>query len=365
MINILDKFNELARIQENYPLSKLTSFKIGGPAKYLIEVEDIGNLPGIFSILKDNNIDYYILGGGANVLASDDGFDGAIIKIKNSQWSIVNENDDEVIIKVDSGLSWDDFVAITVKNSWWGVENMSYIPGSIGGAVAVSAGAYGQQVSDFVTKAYVYNIIESKFEEFAIEMCDFKYRSSFFTEEGEHKYIILSVEIRLKKNGKPSINYPDVIKYFADKEIDEPTLTEIREALHHIRFNKLPDWNEIGTAGSYFKNIYLSTGDMKGFMDKIDNNFGKEYKEEAELMCKKFTDSYGCKIPTGFVLDKLLNLKGKTMGGAKVYEKQALVIINDNNATAKDVLMLVSYIKQQVRSKTGVQLKEEVRYIGF
>ncbi|MFW0862303.1 MAG: UDP-N-acetylmuramate dehydrogenase [Candidatus Komeilibacteria bacterium] len=365
MTDILNKLKELAVVQENYPLSKLTTFKIGGPAKYFIEVENIDNLSDIFTTLKDNNIQYFILGGGANILASDDGFDGAVIKLKNTQYTVISEDNDEIIVKVDAGLVWDDFVAITVDNNWWGVENMSYIPGSFGGLVTVSAGAYGQQVSDFVVKVNVFNIEDNKFEELSNKECEFKYRSSLFTSKGENKYIVLSAEIKLKKNGQPSVNYPDVIKYFADKKIDKPSIKEVREALHFIRFNKLPDWEKTGTAGSYFKNIYLQPEDMKSFMEKVDKNFGKEYKDEAENMCKKFADQYGCKIPTGFVLDKLLNLKGKTMGGAKVYDKQALVIINDNNATAKDVLMLVSYIKQQVRDKTGVQLQEEVRYLGF
>jgi len=365
MTDTINKLNELAIVQENYLLSKLTTFKIGGPAKYLIEVDNIDNLPDIFTILKDNNIQYFILGGGANILASDDGFNGAIIKLKNTEYSLISEDDSEVIVKVDAGLIWDDFVGIAVNNNWWGVENMSYIPGSVGGLVAVSAGAYGQQVSDFVMSVNVFNIADNKFEEFTNQQCEFKYRGSFFTTSGENKYIVLSVDIKLKKDGTPSVNYPDVIKYFAEKKIDEPSLKEIREALHFIRFSKLPDWEETGTAGSFFKNIYLQPEDMKRFMEKVAKNFGNEFEEEAENMCKKFADQYGCKMPTGFVLDRLLNLKGKTMGGAKVYDKQALVIINDNNATAKDVLMLVSYIKQQVRDKIGVQLQEEVRYLGF
>jgi len=365
MTDITEQLNSLAKVSENYFLSKLTTFKIGGPAKYLIEVKDTSNLSAIFKILKDSNISHYILGGGANVLASDEGFQGAIIKIVSKEWSLIKESENDVLVQVDAGLDWDDFVALTVDNNWWGAENMSYIPGSVGGAVAVSAGAYGQQVSDFVRKVNVYDIANDEYISFTPEQCEFKYRSTIFNSSKENQYIILSVNFELNKAGKANINYPDLIKYFADKNIANPNISEIREALHYIRFNKLPDYNTIGSAGSFFRNVYLPKDEMQMFMDRVAKHFGNDLKDEAEIICNKFSGEEGCKIPTGFILDKLLDLKGKEMGGAKVYDKQALVIINNNNATAKDVIMLVSYIKQQVRDKLNIQLQEEVKYLGF
>jgi len=366
MSKFTEQLNKLAKVEENYPLSKLTTFKIGGPAKYFLEVEKVDNLPEIFNILRTEKIPYYILGRGANVLASDQGFDGAIIKITAQDWEVFKETDLEVWLRVSAGLNWDDFVLTCVNNQWWGVENMSFVPGTVGGVVAVSAACYGQQVSDVVTKVKAWDIVNNKFIELSAQDCDFQYHSSIFNQTDVSQYFITAVEFKFKKNLKPQINYPDVIEYFKDKKIIEPTITQVREALYFIRSNKLPDYHKLGSAGSYFKNIYLSSKDLSGFLDKVEKNFGSEYKEQAEQICSKFSSDEVCKIPTGFVLDKLLGFKGKQMGGARVYDKQALIIVNQTGqATAEDVIMLVSYIKQQVRDKLGIQLEEEVRYLGF
>ncbi len=362
----MDQLSRLATVEENYPLSQATTFKIGGPARYFLAVADPENLPEIFTILKANNLPYFILGRGANVLASDRGFAGAVLHLISQNWQISAETDLEVFLRVDAGLRWDDLVKICVDHQWWGIENMSFVPGTVGGIVAVSAACYGQQASDLVVRVRAWDIVEEKFVELTPAECNFQYRSSIFNQAEVSRYVITAVDFRLKKEAKPEINYPDVVEYFKNKKIDEPTIGQVREALYFIRSNKLPDYHQIGSAGSYFKNVYFTAAELPALLARVEENFGADWRAETEKICNKFSSNGIGKIPSGFILDKLLNLGGKQMGGARVYEKQTLIIINATGAaTAADVIMLVSYIKQQVRDKLGIQLEEEVRYLGF
>jgi len=350
-------------IQENIPLKNLTTMRVGGPARYFVEVKNADELKDGFDWAKDRNLPVFILGGGSNLVVSDRGFPGLVIRPNILGFEVVGEDGNRVLLKVGAGEVWDKVVEYAVSRGWWGIENLSLIHGSVGGLTVQNAGAYGAEIGEVVAQVEVYDSVARIIREFAKDDCYFTYRSSFFQRAGH--CIITSVVLSLKKTGTPNINYPDVAKYFAEKNITSPTLSDVRSAIVFIRQNKLPDPGEIGSAGSFFKNLLLSTGEYQKLKEKISVNFGSETTNKLEEMKNRFVTSNGIKIPSAWLVE-LCGLKGASVSGAAIYEKQALIIVNKNNqATADDVLQLFKKVRQTVYAKTGLELLPEPVMVGF
>lgn len=353
------------KVQENYPLSKLTTFRIGGPARYLTYVSTFDELKEAMTFAKDKGVETFVLGGGSNMLVSDKGFDGMVIIVMIENFEVIEEDDESVVVRVASGELWDHVVERVVNKGWWGIENLSLIPGRAGAAVIQNIGAYGHEIRTTVESVQVYNRETGNIQSLQNKDCVFGYRESIFNTSSKGKYIILDIQLRLQKHGEPRTDYPDVEKYLAEHNITNPTLKQMRKAVVDIRTKKLPDPAKIGNTGSIFKNLYISHEEYEDLRKQVSKNFDEMTIAKLDEIKDRFLTEASVKIPAAFLVD-ICDLRGTQVGGAKVHENQVLVIVNETGkATANDVMMLIQKIRRTVYYKTGIELFPEPELVGF
>lgn len=297
-------------------------------------------------IAQDNK--YYILGGGSNVLFTEN-YEGTIIFMRNKGIDLLDDDNDFVQLKVQAGELWDDFVNYCVTNNYGGVENLSLIPGTVGAAPVQNIGAYGIEVKDVIHEVEVLNRNTLKKEVFSNEKCNFKYRSSIFKQYFKNKYIILNVTFKLQKKHKLNIEYGAIKEVLKNKE--NITISDVRNAVIEIRESKLPDYKTFPNAGSFFKNPIVS-----------EFKFNK-LKEKYPKLVSYVLEDGTYKLAAGQLID-MANWKGKRKNGVGVHDKQALVIVNYNNATGKDILNFSKIIQQSVFEKFGVDIEREVTIVN-
>jgi UDP-N-acetylmuramate dehydrogenase len=311
----------MLNIQENVILAPFTTFRIGGPARYFVEVRSEEELIKALDFAKEKNLKFFILGGGSNLLVADQGFDGVVIKMKFNEFSIDSE---KAVVEVGAGVPLSKVVRDTAATGMTGMEWAAGIPGTFGGAVRGNAGAYGGEAKDVTESVKIIDAKTREIKEIVREDCNFIYRGSLFKDDGA--LIIISAKLKLAKGNAAESQR-------RAKEI----IVE--------RIGKNPQG--IGSAGSYFINPVVNNPDI---IAQFEKESGK-------------TSKVG-KVPAGWLIEKA-DLRGKRIGGAMLSENHSNYIVNTGTATAADVVMLDSFIKQQVRDKFGVQLQEEVQYLGF
>lgn len=309
----------MLKIEENVPLGPMTSFRIGGSAEFYCNIQDVKDLVEAVFWAENKGIPLTVLGGCSNVLVNDAGVSGLVVRMKMNKMRVEGSS-----IFADAGAPLIKVVNTAAENGLSGMEGLAGIPGSLGGAVRGNAGAFGMQTSDKLETVIFYDLRQKETKEIPKEECAFAYRSSSFKKDPSR--IILGAKFVLKKS--------DAVK------VQEKTADVVRQraqrGLHGMR-----------SAGSFFMNPIVEDEDLRR---EFSLDQGKEPKDE--------------RLPAGWFVDKA-ELRGKKIGGAMVSESHANYIINFQDATASDVAMLSSYVKQQVRDKFGVQLQEEVSYLGF
>jgi len=304
----------MLKIRENVLLRDYTTFKIGGPARYFFVAKNKEDLKNTILWAKKKKLPFFILGGGSNVLFSDKGFNGLVIKLQNTQYEIRNTN-----VIAGAGVPLQKLVLEAAKKGLSGLENLAGIPGTLGGAIWGNAGAFGREIGDLVEEVKVLDVGGSKLEVKKLKNkdCKFGYRESIF--KRRKNWIILEATLKLKRGKK--------------KEIEE----KIKEILK-LRKEKQP--LEFPSAGSVFKNVPI---------EKVPKKIREKFKE-------KIKDGF---LPAG-VLIETAGLKGYQIGGAKISEKHANFIVNTGESKARDVLELIELIKKRVRKKFKIELKEEI-----
>ena len=333
-------------IQENIPLKDFTTFRTGGMARFFARVKNVEELKRAVRFAKEKRLPFFVLGRGANVLVSDDGFRGVVIKME-----IVGIKFETNRVTAGAGVLWDSFVSETVKKGLVGLENLSFIPGTVGASAVGSIGAYGTDVKDIIVSVEALNTETLRIKKFSNKECAFDYRESFFKTKKGKKYIVTNVTFALSKEKKFKTEYKDVKEYFFSHKIISPTQKNIRDAIIEIRKQKLPSIDEVGTAGSFFKNPVVSKRKAEALK--------KEYPE-----LPIFASSIGkAKLPAGFLIDAICHLKGYKKGNIGTWEKQALVVVNYCGGTTKEILQFAEMIKKEVKKKTGVKLECEVQMI--
>ena len=365
----------MLKIQENYSLNNLTTIKVGGAARFFARIKNVDELKEALEYAQHHSLNIFVISGGSNVVVSDNGFPGLAIQININGFEVVRENKKDVVLKIGAGEVWDKVVKRTVANGWWGIENLSWIPGRIGACAVQNSGAYGQEISDVIDELKVLEIASGEIKIFEKDECGYGYRTSIFNTGKRDQYIIVAVVLKLKKQGTISkgqginnlakIDYPDVKKYFEERGLEQPSLQQIRQAIIYIRSNKLPDMSKVGNAGSFFKNIVVSGKEYDDFLEKIRENFGDEEVGKAEELKEKYRLGKEIKILTAWLID-ICGLKGAQVGYVKVYEKQPLVLVTEpSKATADEVMRLFRKVRQAVYQKTGMKLLPEPRLVGF
>jgi UDP-N-acetylmuramate dehydrogenase len=356
-------------ILENVSLKKYTSLYVGGKARYFACVNSLNELKVALDFVGNRNLPVFVLGGGSNVLVSDQGFPGLVIKMSIPGIEKVKENKDSVYYKVGAGVIWDDFVKFSVKNELYGIENMSHIPGTVGASVVQNIGAYGQEVSETVYEVNLYDTEEKKLIVFKKEEMNFEYRKSILNDGSmrKGKSIVLSVVFCLKKSGELNSSYKDIKDYFCKNTKTRLTLVSIRKAIIEIRSRKFPfpDSPKKGTAGSFWNTEVV---DQKKFNYVISKLKLLGHNKKADEMLKRksvFKVSQGYKLSAGLFVE-VLGLKGKKVGGAKILESHAGVINNfTGKAKASDVFRLSEEVIKKVYDKFGVKFKVEPELVGY
>jgi len=349
------------KIKKNENLAPYTTFKIGGEAEYFCAVKNISDLQEAVLYAEERGLSVLFLGGGSNMLVSDEGFDGLAVAM-DTKGIKAEEKGNEIILQVAAGEIWDSVVELAVKKGWWGIENLSHIPGKTGAFAVQNVGAYGQEASHVVDKVTAFDIENHEIVEFSNQDCKFSYRSSVFNSESRGKYAILYTYLKLNKQPRPNLWYRDLNTVFAGKN---PSLIDIREAVIKIRDGKFPFPKKSvnGNAGSCFKNIILAQGKFEEAKIIMGQSLGSEAVSRLENRVIVMGDHQ--KIPAAFLLD-VCGLKDLQIGGAAINRNQPLVIINKTGkAKAADVLEVVGKVLATVKEKTGLTLEIEPELIGF
>ncbi len=334
-------------LYENYPLKHLNTFNIDVKAKYFIEIFNESELSELQKEIKSKK-NVLVLGAGSNILFTKD-YDGVIIKYKSSEIKVLTEYENNIIIQADAGVIWDDLVSYTVENNYYGIENLSLIPGTVGAAPVQNIGAYGTEISSVID--YVEGYFLDKFEKkiFYRDECLFNYRDSIFKKELKNNFIITSVVLRLKKEKELNISYRDIQNYFKGRNYDSISIQEVRNAVINIRKSKLPDFTKFGNAGSFFKNPEINFTHLELLK-----------REYPDIPFHQINDNY--KIPAAWLIEKC-GYKGKRKGNTGTFEKQALVIINYGNATGDEIKNFADEIKEAVKNKFNIELEYEVNIV--
>lgn len=350
-------------IKRQVPLSAYTTFRIGGPAKFFACVKDQFDALEAYEFSEQRGLPLFLLGGGSNILVSDRGFNGLVLRMVNKGIEVVSKNQNEILLKVASGESWDGVVKFAVHNGWWGIENLSHIPGSAGAIAVQNVGAYGQEASQVIDSVTVFNTHTKEIYSLSNQECDFSYRSSIFNGSAKGKFLIFYITLKLSKNGQPNLNYFDLREFFGKRK---PTLEEVRQAIIKIRDKKFPfpSAPTKGNAGSFFKNLELKEDEFSDLKKRFETVFNRQVSEALAQKTFK-TDDNKFKVPSAFLLD-VCGLKNVQVGGARINERQPLVIVNaSGKAKAREVLALAKLVRKTVFEKTGQQLPIEPELVGF
>lgn len=335
------------KLNFNQSLKRYNTFGVEATAKIFAEIAHPEDVIRIISDYPDES--RLFLGGGSNILFTKD-FDGVVLYNQMRGKKILTENEDEVLVEVDGGENWHQFVEYTLENGWGGVENLSLIPGTVGAAPIQNIGAYGVELKDVVHSVIALDLLTLKVYDFSNEACEFAYRDSIF-KRTSGKYFILSVIFRLtKRNHTIRTSYGDIAKILEKKSIKHPTPKDVSEAVIEIRSSKLPDPSKIGNAGSFFKNPVLSVSEFETLISK--HSFVKYFKQND-----------GVKIPAAWLIEQC-GWKGyEDASGAAVHHLQPLVLINKGKASGMDIWNLSERILQSVYEKFGVKLQREVNIL--
>ncbi len=332
---------------ESVPLATLTTLKVGGTASYVALCRKNDDIEAALAFARERGLPWYVLGGGSNVLAPDEGFHGVIVRAL-FEGMVFRNVDERVEVEVGSGIVWDELVQESVERKLWGLENLAGIPGLVGAAPVQNIGAYGADVSNTIIHVDVFDTSSKKVIRFSKEQCAFSYRDSFF--KHNPAFIIISVCFSLSVKDAPHIEYPDILA----RKGQGSTLTtskEIAEVIREIRSKKFPDLVLVGTAGSFFKNPIISEETYAALRAAYPELPGFPQAENKTKV----------KVPLAWILDHILHLRGYTKGLVRLFEKQPLVLVAEHNATATEINSFADEIAAKVKEATGIQIEREVQ----
>ena len=333
-------------IQENISLKEYNTFGINVNAKRFVSIDSFYSLQQLLKIEKD----VFLISGGSNMLLTKD-IDKLVVHINIKGISIDRESNNDIYLTVNAGENWHEFVLWCVSQNYGGLENLSLIPGNVGTCPIQNIGAYGVEVKDTITCVEAIEIQTGKLIEFSNTECEFGYRNSIFKNIEKGKYIITAVSFKLTKNQhKLNSTYGAIETELSLKNIKNPTIKDISDAIITIRQSKLPDPKKIGNSGSFFKNPVISRAHFL--------NLKEEFPEIPNYPISKDT----VKVPAGWLIEKS-GFKGKRFGAYGVHEKQALVLVNYGGATGGEIYELAQKIQSTIKNKFSLDLEIEVNII--
>lgn len=333
-------------VHTNIPLKNYTTMKLGGNARFMTEVHTPADVQEVCRNATAQKLPIFILGGGSNVIVRDDGFNGIVVRNRIPGFEVVADEAGATTIKIGAGENWDETVKKTVDMNLSGIEAMSAIPGTAGAAPVQNVGAYGQEIADTLISLEAYDIQEDRFVSLEASDCGFSYRNSIFRSTAAGRYVILSITIKLSKVSPQPPFYAAVQTYLDEHKITIYTPQIIRDAVTDIRKNKLPDPTVTPNTGSFFKNAIVEDWQLA--------DLKKEYPDipTYDMPDGRF------KVPTGWLIEQA-GLKGQTLHGMRVHDKNALVLINESAKSYADLAAARDEIIGAIRDKFRIMIEQE------
>jgi len=347
-------------VQEDIPLAPLTTLRVGGSARFLVEAESSADVEEAVAFAHSRNLPLFVLGGGSNLVVADAGWPGLVLRVaiagveKRSGFE-----QGKALFEAGAGESWDEFVAQTVGSNCAGIECLSGIPGSVGGTPVQNVGAYGQEVGDTIASVEVFDRQDGQVRELCGEACGFAYRSSIFNTTERGRFIILRVLYALTPGGPSHIEYADLKRHF-EKRGSSPSLAETRAAVREIRSRKgmlmIEGDSDCRSAGSFFKNPVVS--------EEQHGELSRRAATKALVLPSYPALEKAHKVSAAWLVEHSGFTRGYRLGNVGISSKHALAIVNLGGATAAEVLTLKNQIQQRVEQTWGIRLEPEPVFVG-
>ena len=345
-------------IEENKPLAPFTTFGIGGPARWFVEAESEEEIAETAAWAGERGVALFVLGGGSNLLISDAGFDGLVLRVglRGIAQADAPEHPGQTVYRAAAGEDWDGFVERTVQDNCAGVECLAGIPGTVGGTPVQNVGAYGQEVASAIDRVRAFDLQEHRFLEFSAAECGFSYRRSRFNSADRGRYVVTRVDYRLTPGGAPTLRYADLQRAFSEGE--QPSLAAVTAVVRRVRQSKgmliVEGEPDCRSAGSFFKNPVVTE---------------EQVRQIAAVGAKeppRFPAGPGqVKLPAAWLIEQAGFAKGYTLGAAAVSSRHTLALVNLGGAGAADVLALAGQITAAVEARFGIRLEMEPVLVGF
>lgn len=337
-------------MKTNVNLRPYNSFGFDAVAKCFVEINDLQQIEELIQTDIFRKEKHLILSGGNNVLFQNDFFDGTIVYINTKGIEILQDGENEVIIRAQAGEDWPDFVRYTAGKGWHSLENLAHIPGKVGAAPVQNIGAYGMELKDSFLRCEAIEIASGTKRTFEKEDCRFGYRESVFKNELKGQYIITSVDFLLKKNAPLHLEYGNIKTYLEQNGIEKPTLLQLHDVICAIRDAKLPDVKQIGSAGSFFKNPVIEKAQFEALQKGYPNI--PHYDEPNGKV----------KVPAGWLIEHA-GWKGWRNEHVGVYDKQALVLVHYGGGKGHEIVDLAQRIQDSVKTTFGIVISPEVNIV--
>ncbi|MGM0546431.1 MAG: UDP-N-acetylmuramate dehydrogenase [Bacteroidota bacterium] len=337
-------------VETDVDLAPYNTLGISARARYFASVGSEEELKRILRHPKTEGLKIMVLGGGSNVLFAEN-FNGLVLHIEIGGREVIEETEDHIFLKIGAGENWHETVRYCVEKGWGGIENLSLIPGTVGAAPIQNIGAYGVELEEVFEYLQAMDIEGREIRKYEKEHCEFGYRDSIFKGELKGVVIVTSVVLRLTKNPTLNTSYGAIQTELEKRNIASPTIKDISDIVIDIRNSKLPNPNELGNAGSFFKNPV------------VDEVVYEQIKEQYPQAPGYDMGNRKTKVPAGWLIEEA-GWKGKIVGSTGTYKQQALVIVNHGGATGDEILSLAKRIKESVHDQFGIALTPEVNIIG-
>jgi UDP-N-acetylmuramate dehydrogenase len=346
----------LPDVRESVPLAPFTTLRLGGPARWLVTATDTPRIAAAHAWCRAHNVPLFVMGGGSNLVVAEQGLDALVLRMSINGITFEQQADGSIRVTAGAGEAWDDLVAAAVDRGLAGVECLSGIPGTVGGAPVQNVGAYGQEVSDTIEWVDAFDVVRGADVTIPAADCRFAYRMSRFKSE-PGRFIVTSVTFRLK-GGAPALRYPDLVAWLARTGIGQPTLGDVRRAVIAVRRTKgmIIDADDADSCsvGSFFMNPVVTVA-VRDTMTRVTGQTPPSFAAGADLV----------KVPAAWLIERAGFQKGHADGPVGISTKHPLALVNRGGATARDVLRLARHIKHEVAERFGVSLRPEPIFVGF
>jgi UDP-N-acetylmuramate dehydrogenase len=360
-------------IEENKPLAPFTTFGIGGPARWFVEAASEEEIVEAAAWAEERGAPLFVLGGGSNLLVSDAGFDGLVLRVclRGVQTTDAPDQSGQTMYKAAAGEDWDGLVERAVRDNCAGVECLAGIPGTVGGTPVQNVGAYGQEVASVIERVRAFDLQQHRFAEFRASECGFAYRRSRFNSVDRGRYIVTRVDYRLTPGGAPTVRYADLLRALAERgaESGEPSLAEVAAVVRRLRQSKgmflVEGDPDCRSAGSFFKNPVVSEEQIRQIAAAGTN-------EPPRFPAGAVPEKMGlAKIPAAWLIEQAGFAKGYAMGAAAISSRHTLALVNlggcaeRGGASAAEILALAAEISGAVEARFGIRLEMEPVLVGF